>query len=162
MIFGLTPFVAVHTAITLVAIVSGVLMLLAMLRNDRANTTTAVFLAFSVLTAVTGFMIQVKPATPAVMLGVILSVLLVFALLGRYVFALRGAWRWIYVVSAVMALWSNSFVLVVQTFLKFPALHAIAPGTPPGGPVFGAAQGIVLIVLVVAGYMSVRRFRPRM
>ncbi|HEX4302593.1 MAG TPA: hypothetical protein VHZ78_07355 [Rhizomicrobium sp.] len=161
MIFGLTPFVAFHTAITLVAIVSGLLMLAAMLRNDRADLMTAIFLLFSVLTAVTGFMIQVKPVSPAVALGFVLGGLLLFALLGRYVFAMRGAWRWIYVVTAVAALWSNCFVLVVQTFSKFPALHAIAPGNPPSGPVFGAVQGVVLIGFIFAGYLALRRFHPR-
>ncbi len=160
MIFGLTPFVAFHTAITLVAIVSGVLTLLAMLRNDRANMTTAIFLLFSVLTAATGFIIQVKPVSPAVALGVILSVLLLFALLARYVFAMQGAWRWIYIVTATAALWSNCFVLVVQTFQKFPALHALAPGIPPSGPLFGAAQGVVLVALVTGGFLSLRRFHP--
>jgi hypothetical protein len=160
MIFGLTPFVAFHTAITLVAIVSGLLMLAAMLRNDRADMTTAIFLLFSVLTAVTGFIIQVKPVTPAVSLGVILSILMLFALLARYVFAMRGAWRWIYIVTAVAALWSNCFVLVIQTFLKFPALHALAPGAPPGGPIFGAVQLVVLIAFVAAGFLGLRRFHP--
>jgi len=160
MIFGLTPFVAFHTAITLVAIVSGLLMLAAMLRNDRADMMTAIFLLFSALTAITGFIIQTKPVTPAVSLGVILSVLTLIALLARYAFAMRGAWRWIFVITALAALWSNCFVLVIQTFLKFPALHALAPGAPPGGPVFGAAQGIVLIGFVVAGFLSLRRFHP--
>jgi hypothetical protein len=161
MILGLTPFVAFHTAITLVAIVSGLLMLFAMLRNDRADGMSSVFLLFSVATAVTGFMIQIHPVTPAVQLGVILSVLLVLALLARYVFRMRGAWRWIYIVTAVTALWSNCFVLVVQTFSKVPALHAIAPGNPPGGAVFGAVQLVVLLFFVVTGYLIVRRFRPR-
>jgi hypothetical protein len=160
MIFGMTPFVAFHTAITLVAIVSGLLMLAAMLRNGRADGMTLTFLVFSVATAVTGFMIQTHPATPAVSLGMILSVLLVFALAARYVFAMRGAWRWIYIIAATIALWSNCFVLVVQTFQKVPALHAIAPGIPPTGPLFNAVQGIVLIGFVVAGYVSLRRFRP--
>ncbi len=159
MIFGLTPFVAFHTAITLVAIVSGLLMLAAMLRGDRANLTTAIFLLFSVLTAVTGFVIQVKPVTPAVTLGIILSVTLVFALAGRYVFGMRGAWRWIYVVTAVASLYFNCFVLVVQSFLKIPALHALAP--TGSGPVFGAAQGVVLLFFIVTGFLSVRRFHPR-
>src|ERR1700742_2699043 len=100
MILGLTPFVAFHTAITLVAIVSGLLMLFAMLRGDRSDAMTAVFLLFSALTAITGFIIQIHPATPAVQLGVILSVLVILAVAARYVFAMRGMWRLIYVVSA--------------------------------------------------------------
>jgi len=163
MFFGIpiASFVFIHTLITLVAIVSGLVMLSGMLSGGRRGSAThTVFLLFSVLTAITGFMIQVKPVTPAVILGVLLSVLLIIALAARYLFGLRGAWRSIYVVTAVAALYFNCFVLVVQSFQKVPALHAIAPGVPPAGPVFGATQGVVLIAFVVAGFLAVRRFRP--
>ena len=163
MFFGIPilSFVFVHTLITLVAIGSGLVMLAGMTSNRRRDGAHAIFLLFSVLTAITGFVIQVRPVTPAVTLGVILSVVLLIALAARYVFAMRGTWRWIYVVTATAALYFNCFVLVVQIFVKMPALHAIAPGTPPSGPVFGAVQGVVLLALVVAGYLGVRRFRPR-
>ena len=62
----------------------------------------------------------------------------------------------------MLALYLNSFVFVTQTFIKVPALHAIAPGAPPTGPVFTAVQGLVLIFYIVTGYLSVRRFKPRM
>jgi len=163
MFFGIpiASFVFVHTLITLVAILSGLAMLSGMLSGGRRGSAThTVFLLFSVLTAITGFIIQVKPVTPAVILGVLLSVLLIIALAARYLFGLRGAWRSIYVVTAVASLYLNCFVLVVQSFQKVPALHAIAPGPAPGGPVFGATQGVVLIGFVVAGFLAVRRFRP--
>jgi hypothetical protein len=130
-----------------------------MLRNQRMDTTTSVFLLFTVLTSVTGFLFPFHGVTPAIKLGIISCVLLAFALAGRYLFALRGAWRWIYVVTAVMALWANVFVLVVQSFLKVPALHALAP--KGSEPPFAIVQGIVLIAFIVAGYLAVRRFRPR-
>jgi hypothetical protein len=154
MFFGIPvgSFVFVHTLITLVAII---------LRNDRMNGVTAVFLLFTVLTDVTGFMIQIKPVTPAVTLGVILAAALTPALAARYLFAMRGMWRWIYVVTATISLYLNCFVLVVQSFTKVPALHALAPGVPPAGPVFGATQGVVLILFIIAGYLGVRRFHPR-
>jgi hypothetical protein len=162
MFFGIPvgSFVFIHTMITLVAIVTGLLAQFGLLRNQRMNTMTAVFLLFSVLTAITGFMIQVKPVTPAVIVGVILSVLLIFALTGRYLFGLRGAWRWVYVATATASLYLNCFVLVVQSFLKVPALHAIVPAVPPAGPAFGATQAVVLILFIVAGYLGVRRFHP--
>lgn len=154
-------FVFVHTLITLVAIGAGLAMLAGMMGNKRRDPAHAIFLLFSVLTAITGFVIQVTPATPAVQLGVLLSVLLLIVLPARYVFSMRGAWRWIYVVTATAALYLNCFVLVVQLFLKVPTLHAIAPGAPPSGPVFAAVQGLVLILFVIAGLVAVRRFRPR-
>lgn len=163
MFFGIPidSFVFVHTLITLVAIVAGLVMLAGMLRNARDDLAHTVFLLFSVLTAITGFMIQVTPVTPAVILGVLLSLALIVALVARYAYRMRGAWRWIYVVAAIASLYFNCFVLVVQSFQKVPALHAIAPGIPPAGPVFAATQGLVLIALVVAGFLAVRRFRPR-
>jgi hypothetical protein len=163
MFFGIAvaSFVFVHTLITLVAIVAGLVMLYGMLGNRRMDGVHSVFLLFSVLTAVTGFMLQFTPVTPAVIFGFVLSVLLVFALVARYLQRMMGAWRWIYVVTAVASLYLNCFVLVVQSFVKVPALHALAPGVPPGGPLFGAVQGAVLLVFVVTGFLAVRRFHPR-
>ena len=163
MFFGIAihSFVFVHTLITLVAIAAGLAMLVGMLRNARMDLAHAIFLVFSVLTAITGFMIQVTPATPAVLVGAVLSLLLVVALAARYLYRTRGAWRWIYVVTAVASLYLNCFVLVFQSFLKVPALHRLVPSVPPSGPVFGATQAIVLIAFIVAGFLAVRRFRPR-
>jgi hypothetical protein len=156
-------FAFFHTVITLVALAAGLLTLFAMLRNDRANAMTAVFLLFGALTAITGFLLPFQSARqPSMVVGYILSVAVVLAVLGRYAFALRGAWRPVYVIAAVLSLYLNSFVFVTQTFIKVPALHTIAPGAPPSGPVFGAVQLVVLGCFVVAGYLGVRRFRPRM
>ncbi|MBS0472806.1 MAG: hypothetical protein JSR60_17175 [Proteobacteria bacterium] len=162
MFFGIPvfSFVFVHTLITLIAIVSGLLMLFATLGNRRSEGATSVFLIFSVLTAITGFIIQTFPVTPAVVTGVLLSLALIPALLARHVFGFAGAWRWIWVVTAFLSLYLNCFVLVIQSFLKVPALHALAPGAPPGGPVFGAVQGVVLVFFVVSGFLALRRFRP--
>ena len=74
---------------------------------------------------------------------------------------LAGAWRWIYVVTALLSLYLNVFVLVTQSFLKIPALTALAPGNPPAGPVFAVAQGIVLVFFVVMIIGACRRFRPK-
>jgi len=73
---------------------------------------------------------------------------------------LSGAWRWIYVVTAMVSLYLNVFVLVIQAFLKVPTLTALAPGNPPSGPVFGVVQGVVLVFFVVVIIGAVRRFRP--
>ena len=80
-------------------------------------------------------------------------------LAARYAFNMRGAWRWIYIVGAVLAQWFNTFVLVAQSFLKLPALHALAP--KGSEPPFAIAQGAVLLFYVVIGYLALRRFRPR-
>jgi hypothetical protein len=162
MFFGIPvgSFVFVHTMITLVAILAGLIVLFGMLRNERMSAMTAIFLLFTVLTVITGFMIRITPATPAVILGFVLGAVLLPALAARYLFRLHGAWRWVYVVTATAALYLNCFVLVVQAFQKIPALHALAPGATPAGPVFGATQAMVLILFLIAGYLGVRRFHP--
>jgi hypothetical protein len=162
MFLGIPIFslVFVHTLITLAAIVSGLIMLFAMLGNRRREGATNLFLVFSVLTAITGFIIQTVPVTPAVITGVILSIALVPALLARQVFRYAGIWRPVWVVTAFLSLYLNCFVLVVQTFQKVPSLHAIAPGIPPTGPLFGATQGVVLLFFIVSGFLALRRFRP--
>ena len=66
-----------------------------------------------------------------------------------------GIWRPVYTITAVIALYLNCFVGVVQAFQKIPALHALAPtGTEPP---FAIAQGLVLIAFAVAGFLAVRR-----
>jgi hypothetical protein len=94
------------------------------------------------------------------MIGILSLVLLAIACLALYVMKLAGPWRWIYVLTALIALYLNTFVLVIQSFLKIPALSAIAPGNPPAGPVFGVVQGIVLVFFVVMIIGVWRRFRP--
>jgi hypothetical protein len=158
MILGLTLFTFVHVVITLIGILSGLIVLYGMLNNDRMDGVTAIFLLFTVLTSVTGFLFPIHGLTPALILGMISMAVLAVAIAARYAFAMRGAWRWVYVVTAVIAQYFNSFVLVVQSFLKIPALHALAP--QGSEPPFAAAQGLVLLFYVVTGYLAVKRFRP--
>jgi hypothetical protein len=158
MIFGLTLFTFVHVVITLVAMAAGLVAIFGMIGNNRTDAMTGTFLLFTVLTSVTGFLFPIHGLTPALILGIMSMLVLAIALAARYVFAMRGAWRWVFVVTAVIAQYFNSFVLVVQSFLKFPALHALAP--QGNEPPFAIAQGAVLLFYVVIGYLAVRRFRP--
>ncbi len=94
------------------------------------------------------------------MIGILSLVLLVIACFALYAMKLSGAWRWIYVVTALISLYFNVFVLIIQAFLKVPALHAVAPGNPPSGPVFAVVQGIVLVFFILMIIGAVRRFKP--
>ncbi|HEY1632415.1 MAG TPA: hypothetical protein VGF56_13945 [Rhizomicrobium sp.] len=158
MILGLAPFTFIHVVISLVGIGTGLAVLFGLLGNRRMDGMTATFLLFTVATSVTGFFLPFTAVTPAVKLGILSLIVLAPTLAARYAFGLRGAWRWIYVVGAVAALYFNCFVLAVQAFLKVPALHALAPNGSE--PPFAIAQGLVLLFFAVTGYLSVRRFRP--
>ena len=151
-----------HVAITLVAILSGLGVTAQMLRNRYRGGWTGVFLAMTLLTSVTGF-VFFRPAgapTPAQLTGVVALLVLAPTLYGLYRAHLRGFWRPVYVVGAVISLYLNVFVLVIQLFQKVPSPFRPAEGAPPGGPVFGAVQGIVLILFLLAGWRAVKRFHP--
>src|SRR4029450_10470780 len=113
---------------------------------------TAIFLLFTILTSATGFLIPPllsEKLLPSHMIGILSLVLLAIACIALYVMKLSGPWPGIYVPPALLSLYFNVFVLVIQSFLKVPALTALAPGNPPAGPVFAVAQGIVLVFFVV-------------
>jgi hypothetical protein len=97
---------------------------------------------------------------PSHILSIVSLVLLAIACFALYGSKLRGGWRTTYVVTALASLYINVFVLVVQTFLKIPALAAIAPGNPPSGPVFAVVQGIVLVFFIIMIVGVIRRFKP--
>jgi hypothetical protein len=150
------PLTLVHLAICLAAIVTGLPVLAAMMKGRTPVTLTGIFLGLTVLVSVTGFMFHNTSVTPAMVIGAISLVILAVALFALYGRHQAGRWRTTYVITATLALYLNFFVLVIQSFIKIPALHAIVPGIPPAGPIFGAVQGVVLIAFVVAGWKAVK------
>jgi hypothetical protein len=151
-------YTIVHTLISLVAIFTGVIVLFGMIANNRLDGWTKWFLTTAVLTTITGFFFPFHGFTPAIGLGIISLPFLALTIFARYSKHLTGAWRWIYIVGAVVCLYFNLFVLVVQSFEKIPALHALAP--TQSEPPFKLTQ---LVVLAVSGFLCIValiRFRP--
>jgi hypothetical protein len=162
MILGmsLSVFTAVHVFISLIAIVSGVIDMFGLLGSNRRAGLTATFLLFTILTSASGFLFPFEKLLPSHMIGIISLLLLAVACIALYVMKLSGAWRWIYVLTAMVALYLNVFVLVIQSFLKLGPLHALAPSVPPSEPPFAIVQGIVLVFFIIVIIGAVRRFRP--
>jgi hypothetical protein len=165
MILGmsLSTFTTVHVIISLIAIVSGIIVMFGVLGSSRMPAMTAIFLLFTILTSATGFLIPPllsEKLLPSHMIGILSLVLLLIACIALYVMKLSGPWRWIYAVTAMISLYLNIFVLIIQAFLKVPALTAVAPGNPPSGPVFAVIQGVVLVFFILVIIGAVRRFRP--
>jgi hypothetical protein len=157
---SLATFTLLHVVISLIGIVAGLVALVGLFRSNPMPGWTGLFLATTILTSVTGFFFPVEKLLPSHIIGILSLVLLAAACFALYGRKLAGAWRWIYLVTAIISLYLNVFVLVIQSFLKVPALHALAPGEPPGGPVFAVAQGIVLVLFVAATVVAIRKFRP--
>jgi hypothetical protein len=157
---SLSAFTTLHVIISLIAIISGIIVMFGLLGSNPMPGLTAIFLLFTILTSATGFLFPFEKLLPSHMIGILSLVLLAIACIALYAMKLSGPWRWIYVVTAMISLYLNVFVLVIQSFLKVAPLHVLAPSVPPSEPPFLVVQGLVLgfFILVIIG--AVKRFRP--
>jgi hypothetical protein len=160
MILGMSleAFTTLHVVISLIGIASGFVVVFGMMGGKRLPAVTLLFLVTTALTSITGFLFPVKSVTPAIILGILSMLVLLVATVALYGRHLEGGWRGAYVISAVVALYFNFFVLIVQSFQKVPSLNALAP-TQSEGP-FKFAQLLALLIFITLGTFAFKRFRP--
>jgi hypothetical protein len=151
-------YTIIHTLISLVAIFTGFVVLFGLLASERLDGWTKWFLIAAVATTVTGFFFPFHGLTPAFKLGIISSFFLAITIYARYSKHLAGVWRWIYVLGAVISLYFNVFVGIVQSFEKIPTLTVMAPTQTE--PPFKLTQLVVLALFIVLGILAAIRFRP--
>jgi hypothetical protein len=159
MSMGLAAYTLFHVAISLVGIFSGFVVAYGMLMSRLLHGWTAVFLITTVATSVTGFFFPVHHFMPSHGLGILSLMVLPIAIFALYSRRLVGAWRWVYVVTAIISLYFNFFVLIVQLFEKVPALRALAP--KQNEPPFKLTQLVVLVIFFALTVMASIRFHPR-
>ena len=160
MILGmsLASFTVLHLIISMIAIALGFVVAGGILASNKLPGWTAWFLILTILTSATGFLFPFTKVTPAHIVSVISLVLLAIAVYALYGKGLGGVWRGVYVVTAMLALWFNVFVLIVQSFQKVALLNVYAP--TGSEPPFAVTQGIVLIFFVLMIWIGIKRFRP--
>lgn len=158
MFFGVSSLQTFHVLISVVGIASGLIVVWGLLSSSRMSTLTAVFLLTTLLTNLTGFLFPFKGFTPAIGVGIVGTIVMAVCLAARYLKQMESGWRGVYVVTAVLSLYFNLFVLVVQLFQKVPALNAYAP--TGSEPPFAIVQALVLLACLVAGFVAFRRFHP--
>jgi len=151
-------FTLLHVVITLIAIGSGLIVVGGMFASHKLPDMTALFLFTTALTSVTGFLFPIRAFTPALGVGIVACVILAFALFALYKERLVGVWRPIYVITAIVSLYLNVFVLVAQSFMKVSGLNALAP--TQSEPPFAITQGVVLVIFIIIALIAVVRFRP--
>jgi uncharacterized membrane protein YphA (DoxX/SURF4 family) len=149
-----------HVVISLVAIVAGIVVLFGLFKSQSMPGLTAIFLITTILTNATGFMFPFEKLLPSHIIAILSLVLLAIACYALYGAKLAGAWRPIYLITAIASLYLNVFVLVIQSFLKIGPLHELAPSVPPSEPPFAVVQGIVLVLFILATVRAVRRYHP--
>lgn len=157
---SLSAVTILHVIISLVAIASGFVVMFGLLGSRRMPASTAIFLFFTILTSATGFMFPATHLLTSHMIGIVSLVLLAAACIALYAMKLRGPWRAVYVLTALISLYLNVFILLIQGFLKIPVLHDLALGNPPNGPAFAIIQGLVLLFFVAVIVGAWRRFKP--
>ncbi|MDH7798376.1 MULTISPECIES: hypothetical protein [unclassified Beijerinckia] len=155
---NLTPFVWVHTIISLVAIIAGFPVIRDLLQSRADDPWTTTFLVTALATNITGFFLPATQFLPSHAVGILSTILLILAVLARYTFHYAGAWRWIYAAGVTLGQYFLLFVLVAQAFLKVHALQALAP--TQSEPPFAIAQGVLLIIFLILLVQAIRHFRP--
>jgi len=155
---SLATYTLLHVVISLIGIVSGLIVIFSLLNNKRPGVMTSLFLITTALTSITGFFFPVEHLLPSHIIGIISLVDLAIAVPSLYVFHLAGVWRKTFIITSAIALYFNCFVLVVQSFLKVPALHSLAPNGKE--PPFAVAQLLLLGAFIVLTTLAVRKFQP--
>jgi len=160
MILGMSisAFTTLHVVLSLIGIGTGLVVLVGMYRSKLLDGWTGAFFATTILTSVTGYVFPAEKVLPSHIVGAVSLIVLAIAVLGFYRYHLQGSWRWIYVVTAIIALWLNVFVAVAQSFAKIPFLHGLAP--TQSEPPFGISELVVLIDFIGLGIGAVRSFHP--
>jgi hypothetical protein len=148
----LTAFTIFHVILSLIGIATGLSVLYGFLTSKRSAVTT-LFLWTTVATSVTGFFFPFHGLTPGIVVGVLSLIVLALAIRAR------NRWRKTYVITAIIALYFNVFVLIVQLFEKVPALTALAP--TQSEPPFQIAQGVVLLIFIILGTRAVMKYHPQ-
>ena len=157
MVLGLSipAFTILHVVISLIGIAAGLVFFAALGRGKWIGAVGSLFLLFTILTSVTGFFFPPKPIGPPFIFGVVSLILLAIAHYANTVAKVRGWWWQVFIVTALAAQWLNMVVLVVQSYQKIPALHALAP--TGAEPIFLATQGLVLVAILYTGWRTLRR-----
>ncbi len=146
-----------HVGISLVGVVAGFVVAQGFLSNRLQKGWNALFLATTIATSVSGFLLPADRFLPSHAFGIISLVVLGLALLARYVKHESGRWRATYRVNALIAFYLNLFVLIVQMFLKVPFLKALAP-TQTELP-FALAQLALLVAFLVVTVLALKSSR---
>jgi hypothetical protein len=156
MILGITTLTFAHVLLSLIGIFAGFFVVLGLLTAKRLDGWTALFLASTVATSVTGFMFPFHKFLPSHAFGILSLIVLPIAMFARYGRHLAGGWRRTYAITAMIALYLNVFVLIAQLFMKVPALKAVAP--TQSEPPFKITQLVVLVLFVALTIAAAKKF----
>lgn len=155
--FDIPTFTLIHVVLSLVGMVAGLVVVGGLMAGVRLDGWIGLFLVTTVLTNLTGFGFPFRVLLPSHIVGAVSLIILPVAIAARYWKHLTGPWRRTFVVTSVLALYLNVFVLVVQLFQKIPGLILVAP--TQSAPAFAVTQLLFLALFVWLGRAAVNGFR---
>ncbi|HTV14142.1 MAG TPA: hypothetical protein VME68_05470 [Acidobacteriaceae bacterium] len=155
---NLVLFTRLHVMVSLIGLGTGCFMAFGMTRGKRWPAMTAVFVVTTALTCLSGFLFPFLRVTPGIVLGAIALLALTIAMVARYGRRMAGGWRKAWVVGAMIALYLNFFIFVVQLFDKTPRIEAM--GEVQKETLFAAVQLGALVGFVLWTIKAARQFKP--
>jgi hypothetical protein len=153
---GLAASTLFHVVLSLIGILAGLVVVFGLISAKQSKIWTATFLVTTAATSLTGFLFPFHKFLPSHGVGIVSLLVLALATPALCIFHLAAAWRRVYVIGSVIALYLNVFVLIAQLFMKIPALKALAP--TQSEPPFLVAQALVMLVFIVLGVLATKRF----
>lgn len=156
--FDPTTWTGFHTWLSIIAIATGFVVLADLIAGRDRRGWVAAFLATALATSATGFGFPFNAVLPSHIVGVVALVVLAVTVPARYHFRRTGRWNTVYAVGIVASQWLLVFVAIAQAFAKVPALQSLAP--TQSEPPFAIAEGVVLLLFVLAGVAALRGRRP--
>jgi hypothetical protein len=154
---NLETFTAFHVVLSLVGIASGFVLVFGWLTGRQYNNWTTVFLVTTAATSLTGFGFPFHKLLPSHIVGIISLAVLAGAVVTRMLPMPANAAALLFVSTAMLALYLNVFVLIVQLFQKVPALKALAP--TQSEPPFVIVQAVVLVAYLALSVVAVLKAR---
>lgn len=146
----------VHTALSVAALLTGFLAVCRRALGVRRDAPETVFLDTAVAATFTGFLFPFHGVTPAIVVGLISSAVLIATLVARAKLASpKRGWPVAFIVGVVVSEYLLCFVALAQAFGKIPALYRLVPTVKE--PLFGVAQVIVLVIFIILAVLSIRR-----
>ena len=155
--FSVAIYTLLHTVLSLVGIVAGLVVAGGLVTGTRLDRWAAVFLVTTVLANASGFGFPFTKLIASHVVGAVSLAVLAAVILADYVQHLAGPWRTTYAVGVVLATYLNVFVLVAQLFKRIPVLFLLAP--TQSEPPFALTQVLVLALFVWLGVVAVKGFR---
>jgi hypothetical protein len=154
---NLLLFTRLHVVLSLIGLGAGLFMGFGMIRGKAWPIMTATFVAATGLAIVTGFLFPFLGITAGIVTGIFALIALGIAVVARYLKHMAGGWRKVWVISAMITLYLNFFMFIIQMFDKTPAL--VAMGEVQKETVFAGAQLAALVGFILWTIKAVRQFR---